>query len=691
MVRSLLIFLLLSAPLFAQEPYWVPLDGPKGGPVQFLERHPDGRLFVGGTTTLGWTSDLGKTWHLHPIPGGGTLYDITISPDGNLYVCTHLGLYKSTTDGATFERLHNGDARQLHIKPDGTLINVIKPVLGISTDDGATWDYVYSGINTDDDAGYDIFATDDDGGIVMIDYVNGAYRSTDNGASWEHTLQVDGAKDVAYNKGTDTYYAVLRGVSSNSYRTTVWYSNDIGATWDSLLFSRDDLYSVTRLECTEEYTFVYSVRGTEVITLRNHAAVWDTLSFPESLFGDILANGGELIAGAIHGIVYTDDFGATWGNIGEPVQDPFVNGLYTDDYNGIYASTRTWIYRSSDGGVTWRKVVRDSYMTDVAKYQENRVLITTESDTYIYNLINESSEELSLFGDSDQLRSFDVETATNGFVYLATQGHLYRTKDNGRTWELLVDIPYSHEHSSALGINSRDEVFVTTDRSGGVHRSTDYGDTWINYKSFDGEALDMGIDSRDHIYLCTREGTVEKSVDFGETWTVVYNNPGYMDNLCMLPNDDIAIRQGNSIHVSSDHGATWKNLTGNLEGMRIWSLTNDKYGSLYAGTMVNGIYKTAMPVSVGSTPEAAGEFSLEIHPNPVHAGGAAQVRYGMPIAGNGIFTLHDALGRELRRDARHVEPGTHSKSISTAGLPPGVYYYSILADGQKKTEMLVVR
>ena len=98
-------------------------------------------------------------------------------------------------------------------------------------------------------------------------------------------------------------------------------------------------------------------------------------------------------------------------------------------------------------------------------------------------------------------------------------------------------------------------------------------------------------------------------------------------------------------------------------------------------------YPTTVP-----TEQTPSSFSLSPdYPNPVSAGDPAQVKYSLPTTGNVTLLLHDALGRELRRISKRVEPGEHAESLATAGLTPGVYYYSILANGQKKTAMLVVR
>ncbi|MAT38340.1 MAG: hypothetical protein CL946_01915 [Ectothiorhodospiraceae bacterium] len=120
-------------------------------------------------------------------------------------------------------------------------------------------------------------------------------------------------------------------------------------------------------------------------------------------------------------------------------------------------------------------------------------------------------------------------------------------------------------------------------------------------------------------------------------------------------------------------------------------IINGEYVFMTTGAIGLHIIKLDSTQTSLPNPQAA-SFSLSpAYPNPVSPGSTAQVRYSLPSAGNITLLLHDALGRELRRISKRVEPGEHAESIPTVGLTPGVYYYSLLASGQKKTEMLIVR
>src|SRR5690606_17032890 len=79
------------------------------------------------------------------------------------------------------------------------------------------------------------------------------------------------------------------------------------------------------------------------------------------------------------------------------------------------------------------------------------------------------------------------------------------------------------------------------------------------------------------------------------------------------------------------------------------------------------------------------------YPNPVASGSPATFEFALPSSGHVTLTLCNTLGQELRRIEKRMEPGRHTERISTTGLNPGVYYYTLTAEGKWETEMLVVR
>src|SRR5690606_36545123 len=77
--------------------------------------------------------------------------------------------------------------------------------------------------------------------------------------------------------------------------------------------------------------------------------------------------------------------------------------------------------------------------------------------------------------------------------------------------------PYGGDDLSIV-INSDDEIFIGT-KGGGIHNSSDNGNTWI--KKNNGLTANLvhalALNSQDHIYAATTEG-IFKSTDNGNTW-----------------------------------------------------------------------------------------------------------------------------------------------------------------------------
>ena len=684
MIRSLLIFLLLSAPLLAQEPYWVPLDGPKSGPVGHLARHPDGRLFVGGTTTLGWTSDLGTTWHLHPIPGGGTLYDITISPDGNLYVCTHLGLYKSTTDGATFERLHNGDARQLHIGHDGTLLNYTRHELIRSRDDGVTWDTLQANWYNNRTVQ---FSANGYGEVLLLHHDRGAYFSDDWGDTWDLVLDDVRLDATVYHQLQDAYYIITdHSYSDNKFRVTLWHTTNDGVSWDSTIcytFNYEgSLYDVGR------QGIVLSISSNaQYLVLDNHGATYDALHVSSWRLGDILWEGDTITIGYGHGVAYSTDRGTSWTDIGSGIQLSSVYELVAAENNNIFAEDFT-IFRSPNGGATWEEIHRTGFtLGGVVTDQWGRFYIATD---YLLRLNPYDSKIDTVFGNGFW---FGIAITAEGYIAAASGTYCIGSVNNGGTWNQIgffsgrgdPIVPFP------VGTTEKNELYVWP-HGGSLRWTSDFGQTWTVAESPSIWApRDLVFDSNGNMYvLHTYTKKLYGSSNRGETWEVLYDIDEYISSLIILKDDDLVLSHEDRILRSSDQGASWYDITGNLPDAAYLSLAVDDGGYLYAGVEDRGVYKTAVPVSVGSTPEAAGEFSLEIHPNPVSADMQSINLHVAGVEGSTFsVSIHDALGRTLLN--KQYDSMTRDISIPVAGYLPGVYYVRLTSNGMRQTKKLLVR
>lgn len=237
----------------------------------------------------------------------------------------------------------------------------------------------------------------------------------------------------------------------------------------------------------------------------------------------------------------------------------------------------------------------------------------------------------------------DIAFNSKGHIYAGTYSSLfyyyaglYKSTDNGETWNKIESLPFNIEVYS-LFVNKDDHIFVGTRGQGVIYRSTDDGETWeIKASGFTspqcwafgqnkqgnvlmaGEAwlgrtylstnngdswelvasisgISFAVDSLNNIYCGTFNG-LYKSTDNGLT----FNPTGLMNlpvNAILIDSQERVIcgsgyyTNGQGVFYSNDYGSTWTNI--GLAGQIIYSLAFTSYGSLLAGSGTNGVYETS--------------------------------------------------------------------------------------------------
>jgi hypothetical protein len=80
------------------------------------------------------------------------------------------------------------------------------------------------------------------------------------------------------------------------------------------------------------------------------------------------------------------------------------------------------------------------------------------------------------------------------------------------------------------------------------------------------------------------------------------------------------------------------------------------------------------------------------YPNPFN--GETTIQFGIPSSGvsRGIsLSVYDLLGRKVTELAvTGAGPGNHSVRFDATGLPSGVYFYSLFADGNRATRRMIL-
>ena len=272
------------------------------------------------------------------------------------------------------------------------------------------------------------------------------------------------------------------------------------------------------------------------------------------------------------GVYKSSDSGATWTNIGLK-ESKYISSIIVDPKNpdviivGVLghpllsiapASPNRGVFKTTDGGKTWKKTLYKDDLTGVADLEvdpENpRVLYAAlwhptdffagddgpeKPNSWIYKSTDQGAtwKELAYTGFPkgpwDRV-GIAVAPGNHGQRVFAilTQG-LYRSDDSGATWKQVTQDTrvIGNPYFARVFVDPRNADLVYVMQTS-LYRSTDGGKTFISFKGAPGgdDYHNMWIDPQNsqHIILGVDQGCII-SVNGGKTWTSWYNQPTTLD------------------------------------------------------------------------------------------------------------------------------------------------------------------
>ena len=394
----------------------------------------------------------------------------------------------------------------------------------------------------------------------------------------------------------------------------IWKSTDFGRTWKPI-FDGQDTGSIGALAVApNDPNIVYAASG-------------EGLRRPDLSVGD--------------GIYKSPDAGKTWTHLG--LRDgQQINGLAVDprDPNKVFAAvmghpyasnTERGLYRSTDGGQTWKCVLcKNDGNTGAAT-----VVIDPKNPDIVY---------------ADLWASRNPPWRLSDILQLWQNGGVYKSADGGTTWTQLHGGLPSKLGRVGIAVapsdDSRVYAWANTDTDCGIYSSADAGTTWTRVNKEDricGRGDDfsgIAVDPSDANIVYVANTTFYRSTNGGKTFTGIKGAPGGDDYHSIWIDSGnrniifLGVDQGATLSVN--YGQTWSSWYNQPTAQFYHVITDDRFPYwVFGGQQESGSAEVASRNDDGSIwvrywhPVGAEEYAYvapdPLHPNIIYGAGAGHV------------------------------------------------------------------
>lgn len=673
-----LIIAIISNNLHAQELHWKHLGGPMGGAISDIAINSKGHIYAGTYSSLFYyyaglykSTDNGETWKkIQTLPFNIEVYALFVNKDDHIFVGTR-GLpvvYRSTDDGETWE-IKNSGITSAHCwsfgqNKDGNVLFAGEAQFGRiyrSTNNGDNWQFVdnLSGIS---------FAVDSLNNIYCGTF-NGLYKSTDNGLTFNPTglmnvpvnaILIDSINGVIagsgyYTNGQGVFYSTDFGVTFNSIglggqiiyslaytdygsllagsaANGVYETKDMGGSWqqhNNGLFRKD----VFRLKINKNGDIIAGAEYEGIFRSTNKGENFEHIGLPISSVNNIVFSGDSLIISATpSGVQKYNRLTKEWKNIGLHK----VNAVDTDEEGTIYAAVGDEFF-GGGGGIfklrelsgQWEQINNNPLVLNIKKVNQT---ILAATDTGLIRSTNEGQTWEATPVRSRIDRSA-IEVNNNGDVWAAGRMKLYKSTDNGLSFDSTNIISFHYIDRNSLYVNDSLIFFGDLTVGNGIFYSTDYGSTWNN------------------IFLHRTVASVNGT-----------------DNFIIVGSKDLLFSLNNCF--------TWDSIPYSENFWGVIEIEFDKNSKLFFGTISQGLYEIDFVVSVDDENLSITDFILyPLYPNPFNP--AVTIRYNLPKPSDIKINVYNILGQKVKTINLFREEGINKEVISFENLAGGIYFISI--------------
>jgi len=535
-------------------------------------------IYVGAATGgILKTTDLGLTWtNLFTNVPVISVGDIAIDPNDNQVIYCGTG----EANSSSFSFLGNGMYK--------------------STDAGATWDHIglansayIARVLVDYSNSQKIFVAAC-GNLFSTNDERGVFRSEDGGQSWQRVLYLTDSTSaidlVQHPTNPQILYASMwERVRGLTYRRSfgqtsgIWKSTDGGTTWNEMTnglikgsnvgrigiaiakSNPDILYAFYDLDNMEVAVFK-TIDGGQSWTRTNDAALSGMNSNFGWYFGQVRVdpqNSDRVFVMGVN-LFRTDDGGSSWTDLSSwDIHVDHHAMIFDETNNRILEGNDGGLYRSQSSGDTWTKIdnlpLTQFYAIDIDYQVPQRIYGGTQDNNTIRTLTGGTSDWEPILGGDGMYTLVDY-TYSNTIYAEYQWGNLYRSDDGGFNMNYIAG-PMSGDRvswSAPLAMHPVDPstLYFGTYR---VWKSTDQGNSWTAVS----DDLTAGINQ--YFYTVS-------------TIAVSTLNPSMV----------LAGTGDGKVHISTNDGQTWENISAGLPNRWITKVAFDPFNAQTIYATISG-------------------------------------------------------------------------------------------------------
>jgi len=367
--------------------------------------------------------------------------------------------------------------------------------------------------------------------LAVKDEITPEYDSLFRSLMWRNIGPFRGGRSNAVSgvKGNaQLYYAGYTGGG-------VWRTNDAGLTWKNISDGQFNTTTIGDIAVSEsDPNIIYVGTG-------EHAVRGVMTSF-----GD--------------GVYKSYDAGQTWKHIGltqtRHISDVVINPqnpdiVYVGAQGALHGnSSDRGVYKSVDGGTTWKKTL---FVND---------------STGVSSLVMDPSNSRILYAATWQHRRLPWTVRSGG------EGcSIWRSDDAGETWKKINNGLPGELGKIGLSVSranpSRVYAIVEAEKSkAGVYRSDNGGKTWSHMSSNQDLTarswyyMEIFADPKNENIVYVLNAPMMRSIDGGKTWSMIRVGHGDTHDLWINPEnpDNMILGDDGGAEISFNGGASWSSL-----------------------------------------------------------------------------------------------------------------------------------